>query len=255
MPENKYYMINSIVKAFHLLETLVSQKDFDLGELTRRLGYPKPTIHRMLLTLKELGYVKQNDSNPQYSATLKLFQLGHSVLEQNDLFAVGQPRIEELSRATGESVYIGILDGLDVVVSAKAKRGYGLQKDEQIGFRYCSYNSASGRVILAHLPYEERRRLFHRHRLKPSSPQSPTTYAQLEEILQQISRQGYAIEHELYEPGQSCVAAPIFDFNNRVCAALSVNGSTSRIKPDISELIATVRQVASDISTDLGGGD
>ncbi len=252
MKENEYYKINSIVKTFRLLELLVSQREFDLVELTRRLGYPKPTVHRMLLTLKLLGYVKQSATNPKYRATLKLFQLGHSVLEHNDLFTVGQPRIEALSRETGESVYIIVLDGLDAVVSAKAKRSYGFQKDDQIGFRYCSYNSASGRAILAHLPYEERRRLFHRHRLKPSSPHSPTTYRQLEKILQQTSERGIASEHEEYEPGLSSVSAPIFDFSGRVCAAVTVTGPTASFKARIDEFIPMVQRTAAHISKDLG---
>ncbi len=252
MKDNEYYTINSIVKAFRLLETLVTQREFDLMELTRRLGYPKPTVHRMLLTLKDLGYVKQNATNPQYRATLKLFQLGHSVLEHNSLFSVGQPWIEELSRDTGESVYILFLVGMDVVVNAKAKKNYGLQRDEQIGFRYCSYNSASGRAILAHMPSDERRRLFHRHRFKPSSPLSPATYRQLEEILQRTLEQGFAIQHEEYELGSSSIAAPIFDRNRRVDAAVTVTGPTARIKSKTTELITLVQRTATHISNELG---
>jgi len=252
MTDNEYYMINSIVKAFRLLETLVTQREFDLMELTRRLEYPKPTVHRMLLTLKALGYVKQNATNPQYSATLKLFHLGHGILEHNNLFSVGQPWIEELSRETGESVYIIFLDGLDVVVNAKSKKNYGLQYDEQIGFRYCSYNSAGGRAILAHMPSEERRRLFHRHRLKRSSPRSPTTYRQLEKILQRTLEQGFAIQYEEYELGASAIAAPIFDISSRVCAAVTVTGPTVRIKSKTTELITLVQRTATHISNELG---
>jgi DNA-binding IclR family transcriptional regulator len=178
--------------------------------------------------------------------------LGHSVLEQNDLFTVGQPRIEALSRETGESVYITVLDGLDVVVSAKAKKSYGFHKDEQIGFRYPSYNGASGRAILAHLPYEERRHLFKGHRMRPSAPHSPTTYRQLEKILQETHERGIAIAHEEYEPGYSSVAAPIFDFSGRVCAAVTITGSTARFKARIDELIPMVQRTAAQISNDLG---
>ena len=61
MADKEYFMINSIVKAIRLLEVLVTQKGFDLVELTQRLGYPKATVQRMLLTLKTLGYVKQTE--------------------------------------------------------------------------------------------------------------------------------------------------------------------------------------------------
>lgn len=252
MTDKDYFTIHSIVKTMRLLEALVSQKGFDLVELTRLMGYPKTTVHRMLLTLKSLGYVKQNRDSRRYSATIKLFQLGHCVLENNDLFTTAQPIIEVLSAETGESVYVLIRDQLDVVVIAKATGSYSLRQDEQIGFRYAAYNSASGRVLLAHLAAAERRRLFRGHRLRPTTPQSPTRYAQLEERLEPIARQGYAVEHEEYNIGLSCIAAPVLDHKGNVTAALTVSGPTVRLKADLSKLIPKVKKASRDISRGLG---
>jgi IclR family KDG regulon transcriptional repressor len=127
MADKEYFMINSIVKTIRLIEELVTKKEFDLIELTHRLEYPKPTVHRMLLTLKSLGYVKQNEINKQYGATIKLFQIGHRVLENNDLFVTAQPITEKLSKETGESVFVLVRDKLDVVVSAKVTGSYSLR--------------------------------------------------------------------------------------------------------------------------------
>ena len=75
MTQKEYFRINSIIKTFQLMEALVSKKEFNLVELTRHLGFPNTTVHRMLRTLMQLGYVKQNSDNQKYSATIKLFQL------------------------------------------------------------------------------------------------------------------------------------------------------------------------------------
>ena len=252
MPDKEYFTINSIVKTIQLLEELVKKKEFDLVELTRRLDYPKATVHRILLTLKSLGYVKQNEGNRQYGATIKLFQLGHLVLLNNDLFTTAQPIIEELSQDTSESVFVLVRDGLDVVVSAKATGRYSLRQDEQIGFRYKSYNSASGRAILANLKPDERKILFHRHRIKQYTTNSPKSYRQLKPELEKIFNQGYAIEHEEYGIGISCVAAPIFNHSGYVNAALTITGPTARIKPNVNELIPKVRKASDKISSELG---
>jgi DNA-binding IclR family transcriptional regulator len=252
MPDKEYYKINSIVKTIRLVEELVKKKEFDLVELTRRLDYPKATVHRMLLTLKSLGYVKQNEKNKQYGATIKLFQMGQRVLLNNDLFTTAQPIIEELSDDTSESVFVLVRDGLDVVVSAKATGRYSLRQDEQIGFRYKSYNSASGRTILANLSSDERRMLFRGHRMKPYTPNSPKSYRQLEPELEKISNQGYAIEHEEYGIGISCVAAPIFGHTGNVTAAVTITGPTARIKPSVVRLIPKVRKASEKISAGLG---
>jgi len=245
-------MINSVVKLIRLLEVLVTRKGFDLVELTHRLGYPKATVQRMLLTLKSQGYVKQNENTKQYSATIQLFQLGHRVLENNDLFTTAQPIIEELSRQTGESVFVLVRNHLDVVVSAKATGSYSLRQDEQIGYRYKSYNSASGQTILANLPQSERQKLFRGHRMKPNTTNSPTTYTQLKPKFEDIQRQGYAVEHEEYAIGTSCVAAPIFDHTSSVQAAMTITGPTVRIKPKALDLIPLVKNASEKISAGLG---
>jgi DNA-binding IclR family transcriptional regulator len=252
MADKEYYKINSIVKTIQLLEELVQKKEFDLVELTRRLDYPKATVHRILLTLKSIGYVKQNENNKQYGATIKLFQLGNRVLLNNDLFTTAQPIIEELSEDTSESVFVLVRDGLDVVVSAKATGRYSLRQDEQIGFRYKSYNSASGRTILAYLSAEERKTLFRGHRLEPYTANSPKSYRQLEPELEKILNQGYAFEHGEYGIGISCVAAPIFNHTGHVNAALTITGPTARIKPCVAKLIPKVRKAGEKISAALG---
>jgi DNA-binding IclR family transcriptional regulator len=252
MADKEYFTINSIVKAIRLIEELVTKKELDLVELTRRLEYPKPTVQRMLLTLKSLGYVEQNEINKQYGATIKLFQLGHHVLENNDLFTTALPIIEALSEETGESVFMLVRDKLDVVVSAKATGIYSLRQDEQIGFRYKSYNSASGRTILANLSPPKRRRLFRGHRMKPYTPNSPTSYRQLEPKLEEILQQGYAVEHEEYGLGISCVAAPIFDHTGSVPASVTITGPTARLRPKVFDLIPKVKKVGQKISAGLG---
>jgi len=252
MADKEYFMINSIVKVIRLFEVLVTKKGFDLAELTHRLEYPKATVQRMLLTLKSLGYVKQNEINKQYSATIQLFQIGHRVLENNDLFTTAQPIIEALSKETGESVFVLVRNKLDVIVSAKATGSYSLRQDEQIGYRYKSYNSASGRTILAYLSQSERRSLFRGHRMKPNTQNSPTTYSQLKPKIEDILSQGYAVEHEEYALGTSCVAAPIFDHTGSVQASVTITGPTVRIKPKVFDLIPKVKNVSEKISTGLG---
>jgi len=139
-----------------------------------------------------------------------------------------------------------------VVVSAKATGSYSLRQDEQIGYRYKSYNSASGRTILANLSRSERQRWFRGHRMKPSTQNSPTNYSQLKPKLEDIQLQGYAVEHEEYALGTSCVAAPIFDHTGSVQASVTITGPTVRIKPMVFDLIPKVKNASEKISTGLG---
>ena len=75
--KEKYYQINSVVKLFHMLETMVGREDWDLGALTDQLDIPKATVMRMLLTLKSMGYVDQIEIGKRYYVTTRLFDIGH----------------------------------------------------------------------------------------------------------------------------------------------------------------------------------
>ncbi len=253
MANNKeYFKINSVVKTMRVIEEMVTKKEFELFDLTQRLGYPKSTVQRILLTLKSLGYVQQNEDNKKYSVSIKLFHIGQSVKENNELISIVQPIIEKLSGDINETVFLLVRDKLDVVVSAKATGVHSLCQDERIGYRFKAYNCASGRSILANLSKVNRESLFRGHQMKPHTPNSIKTYRELEPELDKILRQGYAVEHEEYGIGSSCVAAPIFDNTAEVKVAIAISGPTARIKPNVKELIPQVKKAAEKISIDLG---
>ena len=88
--------------------------------------------------------------------------------------------------------------------------------------------------------------------MKPNTANSPTTYSQLKPRFEDIQRQGYAVEHEEYTLGTSCVAAPIFDYTGSVQASVTITGPTVRIKPKVSDLIPKVKKASDRISTRLG---
>lgn len=71
--KNKFkYPIHSVENAFSLLETLaVNGVDLGIAELCRKIALPKGTVHRLLGTLKNLGYIEQNPQNRKYSLQLK----------------------------------------------------------------------------------------------------------------------------------------------------------------------------------------
>ena len=78
--KSKYYQINSIVKVFKIIETLVLKPEWDLAEIAKQTGIQKTTVHRMLLTLRSLGYVEQNPKNKRYAGSISFFEIGCKVI-------------------------------------------------------------------------------------------------------------------------------------------------------------------------------
>ena len=253
MENSTYYQIKSIVKAFKLMELLVTKNEFELAELCRLLECPKTTVHRMLLTLQSLGYVEQNHKNLHYGASMKLFELGGKVIHNLSFIEIARPLMIELSEKTSETINLGILKGIDVVCVDVIPSKHRLKLDQPIGFRSKAYCWAMGKAILAFLPKEERAQLFSEYGIISDTPKSLKTVSAVEKDLQRIQERGYSVDNEESGIGVRCVGAPIFKRNLEVIAGISIAGPTSRLKEQhIEHLGKLVIETAASISNRLG---
>jgi len=247
------YQIKSIVKAFRLMELLVTKDEFQLAQLCRLLKFPKTTTHRMLLTLESLGYVQQNPQSLGYRASMKIFELGEKVAQNLNFIQIAKPLMIELFEKTGETINLGILDGTDVICIDKVESKYHLKIDQPVGSRVKAYHAALGKAILAYLPAEERELLFSEHAIVRATPKSLKTISAIEENLQRVRERGYSVDDEEGTIGVRCVGAPIFDNNSKVVAGLSIAAPALRINGEnIDSLAKLVTETAASISNRLG---
>jgi len=249
-----YFQINSIVKTFHLIELLVSQKEFELTDLNRLLNFTKTTTHRILLTLKSLGYVEQDKENMPYRASIKFFELGWRVIHNINLIEIAHPYMVELVKEADETVNLGILDGLDIICVHKVESKHILKQDQPEGSRSKAYYTAFGKAALAFLPAEELKRLLSEAPIVSSTSKSLKTVKDIEKTLKEIRDLGYSVDDEEFAEGIRCVGAPIFSHGGKIVAGMSIAGPTVRIKKQgIEHLAKLVMVKAAAISRRLGG--
>ena len=247
------YQIKSVVKTFRLMELLVTKNEFQVSQLYRLLKTPKTTVHRILLTLESLGYIQQNPQTLGYMASTKIFYLGGQVIRNLNFVEIAKPLMIKLFEKTGETINLGILDNTDVICVDKVESKQHLKLDQPIGSKAKAYQAAMGKAILAYLSDEERVRLFSKHGISPSTSKSLKTVSAVEEDLQRVQERGYSVDNEEGGIGVRCVGAPIFDYNSKVIAGLSIAGPASRIKEkNIESLAKLVMETAALISNRLG---
>jgi DNA-binding IclR family transcriptional regulator len=251
--KSKYYQINSIVKVFKIIETLVLKPEWDLAQIAKQTGIQKTTVHRMLLTLRSLGYVEQNPKNKRYAGSISFFEIGCKVIGGLDYIKVAHPYLVELSEKTAETINLCVTNKLDMIVMDRIESTYSLKQDTPLGGRFKSYCSASGKAVLANLDKLQRDELLAGVVLEPNTPKSLKTREELEKDLELTASRGYAIDNEEFLAGLRCVAAPIFNHNKKVIAGLSVSAPTVRLKMgDIPKLAKIVIAAAREISRKLG---
>ena len=102
--------IQSIERGCKVLDLLAGEKQgYSIREISSQLNLPKPTIHRILKTLSQYGYVMQDENSKEYRLGFRLVELGQAVLSQIDLRKISEPYLYELAEHVQETVHLVVM--------------------------------------------------------------------------------------------------------------------------------------------------
>ncbi len=251
-------LIQTIERVTAILDMLAqTSKGVNLGDIAAAVDLPKGTTHRLLSSLMYFDFIRQDDESRKYSLGFKLAELGGILLEQIDLRREAEPFLHALSNRVGETVYLVILDGVEVVYIEKIEpedSSIVLRATSKVGQRNAVNSCSLGKVLLAHLSEQELESLLKKIPFVRKTANTITNPNQLKEHLQSVRAQGYAIDDEESEEGIRCVAAPVFNDRKTAVAAISISGAAIRMtRQKIEETLKDeVMQTALQISHKLG---
>lgn len=248
--------MQSVEKALILLETLaLENKELSLNDFTVALGWPKSTIHGFLSILKKYNYVEQSSTTGRYSLGVHLFELGSIVSKRWDIRNVARPILKELNENLGEMVQLAVEDNGEVLYIEKIDSSHAMRIVSEVGVRLPMHGSGMGKVLLAHKPPAEVRWIISQKGLSSITSHTITNIAELEKELEQIKKQGYAIDDREIMDSLFCVAAPIYSKNNNVRYAISVSGLYANMQGEkLNKTIKEVTSAANKISQALDYG-
>ncbi len=223
-----------------------------LSEIAHGLGQSKATVHRLLTVLRRRGYVTQ-DARSGYRLGIKCFELGDQWAQSFDLRAFARSFLEELNEESGETVHLAVYDQGDVVYVDKLESTQLVIARPEMGNRAPATVVATGRVLLAFQPEREIRAQLSRP-LPAYTDRTPATAEEIDTLLAQVRRDGYAVNQETYRKGICGLAAPVRDSTGSVIAAVGILVPAHRFGAGefAAHRDATVRTAVA-ISGGLGG--
>lgn len=242
-------MDSAVSRGLLILETLArSNGSMRLTDISRETGLQKSTVHRVLSTLIELGYATQCSETGLYQPSLKVWELGASVLTSHPVKRAAAGFLHELHRVTAETVSLTVPSGDDVLYLDKIISPRPIRFTTRVGSRVPMPRSASGKAILAHLP--ERRAIA--ERVLPSlAPEKKYDVDQLMDELDLVLERGYAISSS--RPGVESIASVVMSFDNKPIAAMSLSAPTQRLDDDKrGDVIEAVLAVCARLSDSIG---
>ena len=233
--------VQSLDRAFIILERMADAGGMiGLSQLAEEADLPLATIHRLVRTLVDLGYVRQEQSR-QYSLGPRLMRLADASAKRIATWA--NPAMTEAVARLGESVNLAVLEGDEIVYVAQVQPSHNFMRMfTEVGRRTFPHSTAVGKAILAHRPDEEVVAMLQRTGMSRYTAQTLTEPAAFLASLAETRERGYALDEGEQEIGVRCVAVVVPEAPQPM--ALSMSGPLTRMSDDVVAGAVPVLQAA-----------
>jgi DNA-binding IclR family transcriptional regulator len=248
--------VPNLERGMSILELLAGQiHGLGLVEIANTLDYPLNSVHRIAMTLLDLGYLYRDEGSRRFTLTRKLLVIGYHALGEHSLIEKSLDIMRDLRDLTKETVLIGLLNGDAGVTLEQVPGSYAFKFLIDPGLAFPLYCNAPGKAMLAFLPEPQREAIVARIALKRYTPNTIVRREALRAELDRIRAVGYAVDRAEMVSCCHCVGAPILDQRNVPIAALWTTGPSDRMPASLfGELGPVVRRHADQISRRLGSG-
>lgn len=242
-----YQRMRDVLKCFSM-----GRRRLTIAQISEVTALPRPTVHRILGALKEIGFIEQDHKGSDYMLGIGLIELGTLSLSNMDIHRQAQPFLDELARQSGSSAHLGVFNGETVIVVERESFEEPRRKLQSRIEEAPIYCTGVGKAVGAYLPKEITRRIL-KGGMRLYTTNTIATIELLEREYAQIRARGYSLDNEELTPFVRCVAAPIRNSSGRVLASISLSGYSDRMTPDRQlELSSVVLNAATAISFQLG---
>lgn len=229
--------MKSLQKALEILNCFTRKSSWGVTEISELLDLNKSNVHNILSTFKAMNYLDQDPESGKYKLGLSVYSLCYSLGESLSIGSIAAPYLQELADFAKERVYLAIPheDEIIYVNSAYPKADIGLMR-AIIGEHAKMHCTGLGKAMLAFLPAEQQQTYLSKP-LQPYTEYTITDKDRLLAELEEIRRQGYAVDNMEHEFGIKCVAMPILGRNRQVAAAVSISGPSLRFDEEKIEVL------------------
>ena len=252
MADEKRKRTSGIDRALQVMDILTErQEPMSAYDLAKSAGAPASTIYRIVGELVERDMLSRSDESRVWLGP-RLMRYGLLYRARMDMFAEAKREMQRLSQATGETVQICARDeGMMVVIGMAEGEGH-FRVASNVGTRVPLNWTASGRLLLGHLPDDERHAAF----AACSKPSHTGTAETDPDKLAAQSRTDFlnrlSIQMSSSEFAVACIAAPIRDESGACTATISVVLSERQARARGAELAHAVQDSALTIERALG---
>lgn len=244
----------TVVRAIRAIKIIARQaySGMRLVDIAQEMQVQRPNIHRLLKALVSEGMLIQNPANRRYLLGPLVFELGLASAHQFNLCDLCAPILEKLAEQTGDTTFLFVRSGNDVVCLSRIQGKHPIQTPAiPVGSRQPLGVSAGGLVLLSSLPESEVEKV-----LEAVGPRL-SVYGDLDadevrQYCRRTQKMGYALIANRAVPGVSAVGLPIKSLTGTTIAAITVAATQTRMTEQrIAEILRFLKSAASAVTRTL----
>lgn len=242
---------STVTRVLDILDMVASsERPLTPTDLAQALNIPKASLHRLVATMEQQGYLQTRMNQRGLQAGHRLNRVALGVLASGPLQAQRRTILAALSKEIGETCNIAVPDGSEMIYFDRAETHWPVRVQLQVGSRVPAYATAGGKMYLSSLPQAKRDALISHIQLIPHTKNSILDASELHAELDNTAERGYALDNEEYIDGMVAMAVPITNEENRLFATLSFHAPCMRVPfASLTEFLPQVQRASAKLSS------
>lgn len=241
----------NVVNALRLLECFDQSEELGITDLAAEIGVSKTVAARLVSSLEEFGYLRQNAATRKYRLGLKLAYLGSLVQDRQEIVHLVDPYLRTLSREFQASAHLAVQDHDGALIIGKVTMGPMVYMDSRVGATLPIHACATGKCLLAFNDEQALEDFLARRTLEQYTEQTLTDPEAFLKEIRQVREQGYAVDNEESNLGLFCVAVPLMDAGGHIVAAMSLSGQTQFMVKNQDAILKRLRETQQALTAQL----
>lgn len=201
--------VKSARRAIDLIETFAAHDVWlSLADLHARTGIPRSSLHGLLRTLLEAGWLEADPNTGRHRLGVRALLCGTAYLDRDAVVPFATEALERIREQSGFTAHFARRIGADVVYLETRESRRSTHLVSRVGRTLPAHATALGKALLAELTHDEIDELMPRE-LCALTANTITTLETLQEECAATRERGFAVEAEESNTGVRCVATVI----------------------------------------------
>jgi IclR family KDG regulon transcriptional repressor len=246
--------VRTLARGLRIMDLLKDQGPSTLTEIATQLNLDMSTVHRLVNTCLDLGFVERDAYSQRYHLGLEFLTYSNRVVRDLDIRRIALPYLERLHQNTKETLLLSVLHRGRVlwIETFRSQVHYQarLEWGGAMSFAHCT---AAGKAMLAFLPDEGLQAIYDTVGFPRQTENTITSLEALRQELRRTRERGYALDNGENLARLCCIGVPIFGPLDRVEGAISMSFPLGRFTEEVySSLVPLLSRTCQDVSRTMG---